>query len=316
MSAAHLAADALVRRLPGLLLCLLATASLAAQPVSVPPTEPTASPSTEGGADFQSNVDYVLLDISVTDHGIPVAGLGPKNFTVEDDGKAVEIKVEPGSTAISIALVSDFSGSMRSRQSLLSSGVRHLTSRLEPTDDARMILFNEFPRLSPRKPIEWAGELLMETPAGQTALYDAVALSTRLLEHARYERRVAIVLSDGEDTASEIKRDAVLQILERSRTLVYAIGLFMPGEKYTDAGILRAMADRSGGLAFFNNDASRLGDFFDDIMADLRSRYVVVFPATPPGNDTGVHNLKITVRDDEGKKLKVRSRTHYVSAGY
>lgn len=304
----------LVQALCGLLLSSLAVTSLAAQPI--PQTEPDSAQSGDNeAAVFQSTVNYVLLDISVTDDEVPVGGLDASNFTIEDDGKPVErIKVEPGSTAISIALVSDFSGSMRTRQTLLSTGVRRLTNRLEETDDARMILFNEFPRLSPRKPFEWAGELLLETPEGQTALYDAVILATRLLQHASYERRVAIVLSDGEDTASETKRNAMLETLEQSGTLVYAIGLFKPGEKYTDAGVLRAMADRSGGLAFFDNDASRLGEFFDDIMTDLRSRYVVLFPASPAQDASGVHDLKITARDDEGHKLKVRSRTRYIDS--
>lgn len=300
----HPAAACLLR---AFLLPTLITAPLAAQPVSqaAPPE----------AAIFQSSVNDVLLDISVTDDGVPVGGLEANNFTIEDEGKQVErIKVEPGSTAISIALVSDFSGSMRSRQTLLSSGVRRLTNRLQVTDDARMILFNEFPRLSPKEPIEWAGELLVETPEGQTALYDAVILATRLLEHARLERRVAIVLSDGEDTASDVKRDDMLRALEQSGTLVYAIGLFKPGEKYTDAGTLRAMADRSGGLAYFNNDASQLGEFFNEIMTDLRSRYVVVFPASPAKDASGIHELKITVRDDEGHKLKARSRMRYVNS--
>ncbi len=74
---------------------------------------------------FQSGVNLVLMDVSVTDSkGAPVAGLNQSQFEVKENRAIKSIaRFEPGSGNISLVLVTDYSGSMRPRREALFRGV-------------------------------------------------------------------------------------------------------------------------------------------------------------------------------------------------
>jgi VWFA-related protein len=268
---------------------------------------------------FRAGADFVLLDVSATDsHGTPVSGLLPENFQVKEDGRLRNlISFDHGSANVTLALVADFSGSMKPRHQPLVDGVAALVAQLDPRDDARLLTFNETAAvLAQQAPADWPAAVLASVPTGQTALYDAVLLAAREAEKGRYQRRVIVVLSDGEDTASRAPRSIVFDELRASNALVYCVGLFEPGDANTDAGVLRSMAERTGGLALFDPDAARLPEVFRAITLDLRARYVLTFRAADiAAGERAVRKLSVDARNADGKRLRVRSRREYVIEG-
>lgn len=271
-------------------------------------------------ANFSTAVNLVVLDVSVTrSDGRPVGGLEQNNFLVFENGKPVEItKFEKGSAPVSMALVVDFSGSMRDRHRAVSQAVDTLVSLLKPEDEAEMITFNDIAAvtapLAPARQIganAWSRQLLGAAPTGRTALYDACLLAASTLTQSANGRRVMIVISDGKDTISQTKLSEVEDQLRTSNFLLYSVGLFDPSEPETDAGVLKKLAGSTGGLAIFESDVTHLAGALTGIMADIRARYILGYSTedAPPGRrETRKVSVKVV---NAGRGLHVRSRHEY-----
>jgi VWFA-related protein len=278
---------------------------------------------------FRSSVNLVLMDVSVTDStGRPAADLALENFEIRENGAPQTIsRFALGSAAVSVAIVVDYSGSMKPRYGAVAASIGEVLRELRPSDEAMLLSFNEQVRV--RQPLAmlessasqtWGATLLAEPPTGQTSLYDAVIRASTELGTARHERRVLIVLSDGEDTTSEATLQEAVQALQSSNRLVYCIGLFKPGDQDTDAGALRKLADSTGGVALFTGDggksSSDLRARLSEVLRDLRSRYILEFHSMEPlAGKTEVRKLSVTARDPGGKRLKVRARGEYRVTG-
>jgi VWFA-related protein len=274
---------------------------------------------------FRTGVNLVLLDVSVTNSkGVPVTGLGRENFEVKEDGVRREISgFALGSEYVSLAVAVDYSGSMTPRRGALIQSLRVFVSLLQPQDEAILLTFNEHSNpitslatAESQYPEEWPAALLRVLPAGQTSLYDAAIHASEELEQSKHERRVVIILSDGNDTASTATLKDAIAVLQSANRLVYCVGLFRPGEPDTDARALRRLAESTGGLALFDEDGGGLSQALGKVMADLRSRYVLAFRSAeaPPGA-TQVRRLAVTARDTAGRRLKVRARDQYRVTG-
>lgn len=275
--------------------------------------------------EFTSQVDRVLLDVSVTTgRGEPVQGLGKENFVLRESGREQAIQeFGQGSSDIAVGIVVDYSASMRSRRSSVIEGVETLISVLQPADQALLLSFNDQPHLLQdmetvqdlRLPT-WRSALLQEPATGRTALYDAVLQALQAVSESENGRRILIVLSDGEDNQSNTELAVLKESLESQNALVFCVGLFAPGEPQTNAGALREIAESTGGSAVFEKNISRLSSVLSSILADVRSRYVLTFrPELPESGKSEVRKLSVEARDDSGRRLKVRSRKQYRVTG-
>jgi von Willebrand factor type A domain len=198
---------------------------------------------------FRTGVNHVLLDVSVTDSkGQPVSNLKREQFQVSDNHSRREITTfATGDVDISVAIIVDNSRSMRPRQEAVLRGLQALVSDLQKGDDAGMLLFGDrvnFAIQFQNKPSWnlWRETLLRDRPDGRTSLYDAVLRGIHLLESSAHERRVIILLSDGQDTASRASLSEVVNGLRSSNTLLYAVGLFDSSDPDSSSEVLRKMA--------------------------------------------------------------------------
>ena len=270
-------------------------------------------------ATFRAGVNLVLADVSVTDaRGTPVSGLTRDQFEVKEGRKTRPIvRFEEGSARISLALVVDYSGSMRSRQDAVLRGIDALVAQLLPEDEIALISFNEHVNVlnnfvSTVKAEDWIDPLRNQKPMGQTALYDAILRASQLLETSAQERRVIVVLSDGQDTASKTSREEVIDELRSSNRLLYAVGLFAPGDPDSNSSTLRKLAETTGGSAIFDSDGLQLPQTFTTIMKDLRSRYLLGFYAeAPTGRAVEVRRISISVHTLGKGSMNVRARREY-----
>jgi VWFA-related protein len=62
-------------------------------------------------------------------------------------------------------------------------------------------------------------------PRGGTALYDAVADAVVLAEQGRHRKKAVVVISDGNDTNSEIRVRDLQRLIRETEVMVYAIGI-------------------------------------------------------------------------------------------
>ena len=144
--------------------------------------------------------------------------------------------------------------------------------------------------------------------AGSTAIWDAVwASSNELLAiSADNARRAIILLTDGEDTISQVKMHEAIERAQKADALIYAIGI---GDSYqggVDAGSLRKITEQTGGRAYFPKSESELRSAFVQIQRDLREQYLVAYSPSNKARDGSYRRIQIEVIDPELRKQKLK----------
>jgi Ca-activated chloride channel family protein len=245
-----------------------------------------------------------------------VPDLVREDFTVYDDGKAVELTQFSNATQPFTAVVMlDTSASMTANLDLLNVAAEQFLLRLLPVDRAQVGAFNDKIQLSGRFTND-RDELIAELDNLQfgnpTRLNDAIAASLDALERID-SRRVVLVFTDGEDTSSKLGFRAVMERARNEEVMVYAIGLeseFFNGQRVQrsrPSRDLRKIADETGGGYFELKKSDQLAPTFTRVAQELRSQYLLAFaPATLDGK---VHKLE--VRSKTG--ATVRARKSYLA---
>jgi len=144
--------------------------------------------------------------------------------------------------------------------------------------------------------------------AGSTAIWDAVwASSNELLAiSADNARRAIILLTDGEDTISQVKMHEAIERAQKADALIYAIGI---GDSYqggVDAGSLKKITEQTGGRAYFPKSESELRSAFVQIQRDLREQYLVAYSPSNKARDGSYRRIQIEVVDPELRKQRLR----------
>ena len=151
--------------------------------------------------------------------------------------------------------------------------------------------------------------------AAATAIWDAVwATSNELLsESAEHTRRAIILLTDGDDTISQMHMSDAIQRAQKAEAFVYAIGI---GDRYNfnvNESALRKITDQTGGRAYFPRNERELREAFSQIQHDLREQYLVAYSPTNKARDGSYRRIQVEIINPELKKetLKLNYRQGY-----
>jgi VWFA-related protein len=144
--------------------------------------------------------------------------------------------------------------------------------------------------------------------AGATAIWDAVwASSNELLAiSADNTRRTIILLTDGEDTISQVKMHEAIERAQKADALIYAIGI---GDSYqggVDEGSLRKITGQTGGRAYFPRNEGELRSAFAQIQRDLREQYLIAYSPSNKARDGSYRRIQIQVTNPEFRSLKLK----------
>ncbi len=122
--------------------------------------------------------------------------------------------------------------------------------------------------------LQTVNALLAQTEVGMagphTALGDAIGLAIRTFEASEIEQRMLILLSDGNDTASQMSPINAAEIANDKDVQIFGVGVgdkTARGENRLDMGLLETLASRTGGQAYFAGDAGALQNIYDEIDA-------------------------------------------------
>jgi VWFA-related protein len=154
---------------------------------------------------------------------------------------------------------------------------------------------------------------------GSTALYDAVIGSLDHLKKGARDKKVILVVTDGEDNASRHSLANAVEQAQRNDALIYAVGLFSDDDiKHNRSamkkarGALSELANATGGLAFFPEDASDTEAICTQIAHDIRNQYTLAYYPTNAARDGSFRAVQVQVTPPKGSgKLSVRTRTGY-----
>ena len=271
-------------------------------------------------ATFRSNVRVVPVITTVTDaDNRLVTDLTREDFTVFDNGQPQELTVFVNEvTPFTGVVMLDFSASMTAHLDLLKAATEQFLIRMLPDDRMQVGSFSDKIQLngvflSDRD--ELIASLRDLQFGNPTKLYDAIDLSLEVLEGIE-GRKVVLVFSDGEDTASQVAD--LGDVSERARLgemMVYAIGLeaeYFNGARLVrsqpDRG-LRRLAEQTGGGYFELRNTDALAPTFTRVMQELHSQYTLGFePAVLDGRE---HELEVRVNRPG---MNARARQSYIAS--
>lgn len=288
--------------------------------VQVPAVAPGEAPSSQTGDVyiFKKEVDEVTLHATVVDQNNRlITDLGRNDFQVFEDGQPQKIvSFRREDIPVAMGIVIDNSGSMRDKRPAVNAAAISLVKSSNPQDKVFIVNFNEeyFLDQDYTASIPKLDDALQRIEArGGTALYDAtVASSDHLKKSGPLEKKVLLVVTDGEDNASRESLEQAIRTLQAENgPTVYTIGILGDEHSKRAKRALREMAEETGGVAFFPKDVSEVDAITQQIAHDIRNQYTIVYKPSKPQSAGGYRTVKVEAIAKGYKHLQVRTRSGY-----
>jgi len=275
------------------ILCLLfGTFVFAQNPAAKPPDQ---KPQTLRSDDPQKiGVLEVQLPVSAKRSRKFLPGLTANNFEVYEDGKLQKIEkfVAPSELPLSIALLVDTSNSVKLKLPFEKDAGEDFIATVTTHRKKDRILLGSFDsEVMLHQDFTDNQEVLIRSlrglkAGGYTKLYDAVY---RIIEEKmanpenRDARRIIVILSDGEDTASQRSLRDAIEMGQRYDVTVF--GISTKNFKGVDSGMvenaddkdLRRLCEETGGQVFLPSQKLELFRSFSEVAQDLRHEYVIFY---------------------------------------
>jgi len=309
----------------GLILFLLPGGhGLRAQGTSTPQgRSATGQQESEPESTLKVDVKLVNVFVTVTDPtGAPIGGLTKTNFQVDEDGQAQKISVFDKESALPLSIALAIDTSLSTRRDLpleQASAKRFVRTILRPIDGVSVFAFseivNEITRgyTSEPKRIEEAIDHLRVGAA--TALYDAIYLASRSLDH-RKGRKVIVLITDGGDTISKVDYKEAVRAAEEAEAIVYSI-IIVPiessaGRETGGEHALIQLSEDTGGKYYYATSTAQLDDAFRKISDELRTQYLLAYYPSQRTSFSDFRRIQVKVMGvPDASTYHVRHRAGY-----
>jgi len=314
-------------RFPGATLgALTCAASLCAQipAVITPRASHNASTAPPSGI-LRSDSSLVVIPTWVTTaSGFSVTTLTKEDFRLTEDN--VEKKIDyfiKDDAPLSIGLLFDSSGSMKSKMAKATESVAAFFRTANTEDEFFLVEFNERAKLTvPFTPDSAAisNRIAHTKPFGRTSLFDSIDVALKHMKKARHTRKAIVIVSDGGDNWSwHTARQIRSQLLE-SDVQLYAMGIFdselakSPAENRRGPALLDQLATETGGRHYPVDNLNDLPGISEKIGIDLRNEYLLGYYAGDT-RDGKYHEVKVNVTPPAGMStLRANYRKGYYAA--
>jgi Ca-activated chloride channel family protein len=289
---------------------------------SAPPPPPGQDANNGKSGPIQVQVNLVVLHTTVLDdRGRFAEGLKQDNFRVFEDKAEQKLSVfKREDVPVSMGLVIDNSGSMREKRPRVNEAALTLVQTSNPDDEAFVVNFNDDFYLDLDKDFSNSIPELKEAleridSRGSTALYDAIIGSLDHLKKASKDKRVLLIVTDGEDNTSRNSLEKTIREIQRTNTVIYTIGLLSEENKKSKTKAKKALtqiAQASGGLAFFPENVEDVHSICEQVAHDIRNQYTLGYYSTNDRRDGSYRTVQVEVIPPRGRgKLMARTRNGY-----
>src|SRR5437016_10304938 len=313
-----------------LLICaavVFSSAALAQIPIpnSVPPPPGQDANAGKQGSKLIIDVNLVVLHTTVLDDRHRFAdGLKSENFRVFEDKIEQKLSVfKREDVPVSMGLVIDNSGSMRDKRPRVNAAALTLVEASNPQDEAFVVNFNDDFYLDLDKDFTSSVPELKEAleridSRGSTALYDAIIGSLDHLKKGRKDKKVLLVVTDGEDNASRNSLEKTVREIQKTDVVIYTIGLLGQENKRSAKVARKALkniAEASGGLAFFPENVEDVHAICEQVAHDIRNQYTIAYYPTNTRRDGSFRAVNVEIAARGHGKLTARTRNGYYAPG-
>jgi Ca-activated chloride channel homolog len=276
------------------------------------------------------NVNLVVLHATVVDKkGHMVNNLTKNDFHVLEDGQPQQLAVfSHADLPVTMGIDIDDSGSMRDKRQSVNAAALTFVRTSNPQDQVFVVNFNDVYYLDTPGNFasnmgELKGALSKIDSRGGTALYDAVYASLDHMKLGNRDKKVLLVITDGEDNASRYSFDQLLQYAQKSNAVIYCIGLLgeeRPGGLFKLHGggakraakILKEIAQATGGQAYFPKSLDQVEPICVQIAHDIRNQYTLGYYPTNAKKDGTFRSVQVELVGQSARDhYQVRTRPGY-----
>jgi len=278
-------------------------------------------PQTPDDSTFSLEVQRVVLHATVREGKARFVGnLQKENFEITEDGVRQEIlSFKHEDLPVATAILVDNSKSMMNKRTEVIAAAKAFVRASNPGDEMFVIHFNEKITYGLPSDVPFSSDQAQLDQAldrmnldGQTRLYDGILEALKHLKQSKLAKKALMVISDGGDNMSLGKDVDVIREADLSGALFYGIGIYDPMDGDANPGVMRKLAQATGGEVFFPNNPSEVRQLCENIARDLRSQYMISYaPAQKPAAANNYRKIRVRVKDPKGRKLIVRTRTGY-----
>jgi Ca-activated chloride channel family protein len=269
---------------------------------------------------LRSSIELTVVTATVRDaDGRLVTGLPKEAFEVYEDGERLPIaQFTNERVPLGLGLLLDISDSMFGRRIKDAEAAveRFLVDLLDSRDAFFVMAFNHEARLLFGWKTEPGGvheALAKLQPMGSTAIYDAIVAALPLIDRRPRERAAIVLITDGDDTASDTTLHTLRPALVRSDAFVYAIAIDTPEPQpitKLNVSTLNEITGQSGGRTEVVRNDADLEAATASIAEELNNQYVLGYSSPHPG-DGQFHSIRVRTTTPT---YKVRARNGYVAA--
>jgi VWFA-related protein len=273
--------------------------------------------SQESTPTIRAEVDLVDIIFTATDkNGQPVRGLQAEDFKIFENKQAQKIEyfsdLSKGSEVpLTIALLIDTSGSVKDKLDYeIATASEFFKEILRPNKDLALIiqfdsevnLVQDFTQ-NQRDLLKALNSL---KAGNSTALYDAIFLAADEKLKGEIGRKVIIVITDGADTSSKVRKEEAIESAQKSDALIYGIGV---RSVETDFSVLKRFADETGGMYFSPHaNFKEIQDAFQKIGKELQGQYSLAYI---PGNKKKDGSFRAIDIQCKTSGVRIRARKGY-----
>jgi VWFA-related protein len=314
------------------LLCLACAISNCLFSQAPQPANPHTPSAEKKGREYTINVDVnlVVLNATVLDKkGRMVNDLKPEDFRVYEDGAAQNLSVfSHADIPVTMGIVIDDSGSMREKREAVNAAALTFVKTSNPQDQAFVVNFNDVYYLD--TPGDFASNIEDLKSAldkidsrGGTALYDAIYASLDHVKLGNRDKKVLLVVTDGEDNASRWTFEELLRYAQKSNAVIYTLGLLgseEPGglfkihgsSAHRAAKILEKIAEATGGQSYFPKSLDEVESTCEQVAHDIRNQYTLAYYPSNTRKDGTFRAVRVDAfAPGTHTKLAVRTRPGY-----
>ena len=269
---------------------------------------------------------YNQLTVTIVDQqGRYVTGLQKNDFKLYIDGqqRPIEFFRQDLNTPVSVGILVDTSGSMEPKLMQARTAITEFVSDLNPRDDVFLFAFSSQPfLLQPFTTDHQAliGRLNLLYAQGETAIFDTIIDGLLMVRHGRWDKKVLLVVTDGQDNASNQNLQEVIGHAREMGVLIYSIGignsnvdpstigllgLGLIAQDSVDARTLELLSNETGAKTFLLHtigDGREMREDCAAISRELREQYTLGFVA--PGS--GYRKTRVDVPTLPSDKVRVR----------
>jgi len=295
------------------------------------PAAPAAAPAARAPEPtvFRAGIDIVALNVVVTDPQQRfVRGLEARDFAVYEDGIQQEVAFFAATQVpLDLALLLDTSASMHDKMDTMQQAAEGFLASLRPGDRASVVDIKDGVRIAypMGDDVAAAHAAVRATVArGGTALYNGLYLALKEMMKQRkasageVRRQAVAVLSDGEDTASLVGYEDVMELAKQAGIAIYTITLKSPytisqagagGRRYFSEAefAMKALAQETGARAFFPTEIGQLAGVYDSIADELANQYALGYASKNPRRDGAFRRVVVCVADRPDVRARTRS---------